>query len=156
MEFVFVDSYAASAAQTTGGTLILLSQTNHERIDLLLIQNVEIKIKVQTFLRQQINTSQKLHPLDGRAIRQNISSGWGLIMTKHILRVHKHLDRDDNDIVAYTAWLYDTLTSWGEASAAREIALDLKTSVNTIHYRLKLARDKGILSSPGTGARLGR
>jgi len=77
-------------------------------------------------------------------------------MTQHLLLVHDHLNRNSDDVVAYTAWRYDTLTAWGEASAARELALEMKMSVHTIHYRIKLARRKGLLPSPGTGARLGR
>ena len=153
---MFGESYAASATQTTGGFLVLLSHTVKDRIDLLTVQNIEFKGKAQTYLRRQLESAKDLHPLDGVSIRQNLSSEWGSLLTQHLMRVHHHLDRDDSDIVAYTAWRYATLTAWGEASAAREIALDLKTSIHTIHYRLKLARDKGILTSPGAGARLGR
>ena len=151
-----MQSYAASATETSAGALILISRTIKDRIDLLLVQNLELKGKTQAYLRRQIDFAKELQPLDGISIRQNLSSEWGSLLTQHLMRVHHQLDRDDSDIVAYTAWRYGTLTAWGEASAAREIALDLKTSIHTIHYRLKLARDKGILTSPGAGARLGR
>jgi hypothetical protein len=77
-------------------------------------------------------------------------------MTEHVISIHNHLDRDQSDVVAYTAWRYATLTAWGESAAARELSLDMKISVNTIRTRLQLARERGILAAPGAGARLGR
>ena len=95
-------------------------------------------------------------PLDPIGLRSNLSSTWGSLLTEHVVLIHKYLDRDQSDVVSYTAWRYATLTAWGESSAARELSLDMKISVNTIRTRLQLARERGILTAPGAGARLGR
>jgi DNA-directed RNA polymerase specialized sigma24 family protein len=47
------------------------------------------------------------------------------------------------------------LLSWGESAAAKVLAEIEGVSVRTMHSRLRLARDKGLLDSPGSGARLG-
>jgi len=156
VDIEFSGDFAASASQTTAGLLILLSRTVKDEIHLLLVKNVEVKGRVSTYLKSEIGATDSLFPLDGVSLRSNISSEWGALMTEHLMYVHEHLDRDPSDVVAYTAWRYATLTAWGEASAARELSLELKIPVTTIHNRLRLARQRGILSSPGIGARLGR
>jgi hypothetical protein len=79
-------------------------------------------------------------------------------MTEHLFRIHEYSNnpRDSSDVVEYTSWCYSTLIDWGEASAAREIALRWEVPVRTIQNRLRLAREKGILKSPGQGSRLGK
>jgi len=152
----FFGDYAASASETTAGLLIFVSRTSKDQIHLLLVKNVEVKTRVSTYLKSEMTSANGLLPLDGVSLRSNLSSEWGALMTEHIMRVQDQLDRDPSDVVAYTAWRYATLTAWGEASAARELSLEMKIPVTTIHNRLRLAREKGILSSPGTGARFGR
>ena len=156
VDIEFADDMAASASQTTAGLLIIVSRTVKEQIQLLHVQNVDLKGRLVPFLRAQMVSSRNYLPLDGISLRANFSSAWGAFMSQHVVAIHKHLDRDSTDVVAYTAWRFSTLTAWGEASAARELALDLKIPVTTVHNRLRLAREKGILPSPGTGARFGR
>jgi len=156
VDIEFSEDFAASASETTAGLLILLSRTVKDQIQLLLVKNVEVKGRVSTYLRSEISAANSLLPLEGVSLRVNISSEWGALMTEHMMQVHDHLDRDSSDVVAYTAWRYETLTAWGEASAARELSLVMKIPVTTIHNRLRLARERGILASPGAGARLGR
>ena len=156
MDIEFSGNFGASASETTAGLFILLSRTSKDQIHLLLVKNVELKSRVSTYLKTELASANGLLPLDGVSLRSNLSSEWGALMTEHIMRVQDQLDRDPSDVVAYTAWRYATLTAWGEASAARELSLEMKIPVTTIHNRLRLAREKGILSSPGTGARFGR
>jgi len=156
VEIEFNGSYALSASETEAGFFVLLSKVEKDRIDLLRAESIEIRGKVSGFLRRSLGEVSGYLPVDPIGLRANLSSTWGSLMTQHLMRVHDHLNRDSDDVVAYTAWRYDTLTAWGEASAARELALEMKMSVHTIHYRIKLARKKGLLPSPGTGARLGR
>ena len=152
----FAGDLAASASETSAGLLIILSRTHREQIHLLQLQSVELKGRNSNFLKVQMDLAKTFLPLDGIALRANLSAKWGAAMTEHIMHIHDHLDRDTSDVVAYTAWRYSTLTAWGEASAARELSLDMKIPVATVHNRLRLAREKGILPSPGTGARFGR
>ena len=155
MEFHSNNAFVGSVSQIGSDDLILVSRTTGKKIELMLLACASGKKGVKTILREQIELASTFKPLDAREVRKNISSSWGAFMTRHLIHVQNELDLDDSDIVAFTAWKYETLTSWGEASAAREISLELKTSIHTIHYRLKLARDRGILNSPGSGARLG-
>ena len=156
MDIEFSEDFAASASETTAGLLILLSRTVKDQIQLVLVKNVEVKGRISAYLKSEINAANSLLPLDGVSLRVNISSEWGAFMTEHIMQVHDHLERDSSDVVAYTAWRYETLTAWGETSAARELSLVMKIPVTTIHNRLRLARERGILTAPGAGARLGR
>jgi hypothetical protein len=155
MEFHGYNTFVGSASQLGSDDLILVSRCTGKKIDLMLIACLSGRKGTKAILREQLELAMTLKPLDAREVRKNISSSWGALMTKHLMHVQEELDMDDSDIVAFTAWKYETLTSWGEASAAREISLELKTSIHTIHYRLKLARDRGILASPGPGSRLG-
>jgi len=156
MDIEFFGDLAASASQTTAGLLVILSKTQKDDIHLLQIQHIEIKSRPLNHLRTVLASPHNYLPLDGISLRANLSSNWGAIMTKHIMAVHRHLDRDSRDVVAHTAWRFSTLTAWGESSAARELSLELKVPVATIHNRLRLAREKGIIPSPGPGARYGR
>jgi hypothetical protein len=151
----FSGNWAASASETTAGYLIIISQMSESKILLQGIKLLEFRGRISTFLKDAIKNASGLDPLDPLEARKNVSSEWGALMTQHLFEVHRHFNRDPSDVVADTAWKYSTLVAWGEASAARELSLRTKTSVHTIHYRLKLARDKGILKSPGPGSRLG-
>jgi len=61
-----------------------------------------------------------------------------------------------DDVVADTGWRDPILTSLGEASSARKLSRHLKRSVHTIFSRLRLARDRDLIASPGIGSRRGR
>ena len=156
MQIEFSGTYSVSSAETTAGLFILLSRTSGDQIHLLSAKNIEIVGRPGAHLRKELESAKGLLPLDGVSLRANLSSEWGALMTEHMMKVHHHLNRDSTDVVSHTAWRYSTLTSWGEASAARELSLDMKIPVTTIHNRLRLARERGILASPGAGARLGR
>jgi len=156
MEIAFDDVWAASASETEAGYLLLLSRTQGEQILLVRFEVVEIGGRVSSYLRKQLANRQSTVTLDPIGLRSNLSTAWGHHLTKHLLLVHQHLNRDPSDVVSFTAWRYETLTAWGESSAARELSLDMKISINTIRTRLQLARERGILVAPGAGARLGR
>ena len=154
----FQGNFAASASATKSGSFLLVSHTvKNDQIHLLMVQQAEIRGSVNGFLKQKIKEVEKnAQPLDAVFVRQNLSSSFGSFMTQHLMRVHEHLDKDSDEVVIYTAWRYATLVAWGEASAARELALELHIPVHTVHNRLRIARDRGILSSPGPGSRLGK
>jgi hypothetical protein len=156
VEIEFDDVWAASASETEAGYLLLLSKTHGQQILLVRFEVIDIGGRVSSHLKKQLANHQSTITLDPIGLRSNLSTAWGSLLTKHLLLVHKHLNRDSNDVVRYTAWRYETLTAWGEASAARELSLDMSISINTIRTRLQLARERGILAAPGAGARLGR
>lgn len=156
MDIVFIDDFSASAWPINSGNLVIVAKTTRAQIELLHVQIIEVKGRIQPFLRNQIAVSKSLVSLDAVVLRANLSSVWGAFFTRHVLMVHSHLDSKVKDVVADTAWRYSTLTAWGESSAARELALELGVPVRTVQNRLRIAREKGILSSPGPGSRLGR
>lgn len=158
MTIEFSDSFAASATETEAGYMVLISRLTDKSAQLLSMQSLEIKGKLPTFLRSQLVNLKGKEPLDAAALRANLSSSWGSVMTEHLFRTHEHSSnrKDSSDVVEHTSWCYSTLIDWGEASAAREIALRWDVPVRTIQNRLRLAREKGILKSPGQGSRLGK
>ena len=156
MEIEFEGEWAASASETEAGYLFMLSRSHRDQIDLIRFEVVEISGRIPTYLKKQLSIPHSNLALDPIGLRANLSTSWGSLLTEHVLLIHKHLNRDSSDVVGYTAWRYATLTAWGESSAARELSLDMKMSVNTIRTRLQLARERGILTAPGAGARLGR
>ena len=147
---------AASAHQTSAGTLILVSRMVKARFDLVLVENLEHKGRIQAVLREAMTRSRKLQGIDAVSLRENFSTGWGSLLTAHILYILESEQFEGTDVVSDTAWRYAALTAWGESSAARELAISLQIPVHTIHSRLRLARDRGILPSPGAGSRRGR
>ena len=155
MDIVFDGSWTASASDTEAGCLVIVSKRDSAQVLLMGFEILEVTGRISNFLRRRISGASKVTPLDPIGLRRNLSSFWGAILSEHLMRVHDHITMDKSDVVAYTAWRYETLVAWGEASAAREIALASKISVHTIHRRLQLARHRGILKSPGAGARLG-
>ena len=156
LEFVKVESYASSAWPTGSGSLVIVSKAIRDRFELLHVQNIEVKGRIQPFLRNQIAESKQFSPIDPLLLRANLSSTWGSFLSRHVLKLHESREVQIDDVVADTAWRYATLVAWGEASAARELSLELSIPVRTIQNRLRIARDRGILSSPGPGSRLGK
>jgi hypothetical protein len=156
MEIEYKGDWAASATETEAGFVVILSKTQKDFIDLISFRITEISGRVALFLAKELSHPLSSPPIEPIALRRNLSSRWGDIMTEHLIDLHHQLQREEGDVVAYTAWRYESLTAWGESSAVREISLDLGISINTVRNRLQLARERGILSSPGSGARLGR
>jgi hypothetical protein len=135
---------------------VIVSKAIRDRFELLHVQNIEVTGRIQPFLRNQIAESKQFSPIDPLLLRANLSSTWGGFLSRHVLKLHESLGVQIDDVVADTAWRYATLVAWGEASAARELSLELSIPVRTIQNRLRIARDRGILSSPGPGSRLGK
>lgn len=154
MEFEIQNKLAVSAAESTSGLLVIMSRTTRDSINLLLVEHVEPRKSIQSHLRDQFARAKNLDPINPLALRENLSSDLLQFLSQHLLKLHDIYD-DQTDVISSTAWRYMTLVSWGEASAARELSLSLKVPVHTIHSRLRIARQRGLLSSPGSGSRLG-
>lgn len=80
-------------------------------------------------------------------------------LTGHLIAVNRRLSKFDlalqgtDGVVAETALRYQELTHWAESSSAWVLAHEYGIPVATIHNRLRLARERGLLEKPGTGAR---
>ena len=158
MVFEFSGNFAASATETESGSLILLSRVDFPNARLVLAQHVEVRSKLPPYLRTIISDFKGYPILDSLELRNNFSSDWGRILTEHLYQVLSGYDGEypEADVVALTAWYYENLVNWGEASPARELSLRWKIPVRTVQNRLRLARDRGILHSPGRGSRLAK
>jgi hypothetical protein len=155
MELEVQNMLAASASETTAGLFVIVSKRLGDSIELLLIESVEPRKSTQSYLREQISRAKGLSAIDPLAARENLSSEWAPLLTRHLHKLHEIYD-DEDDVISSTARRYKTLIAWGESSAARELSLTLKVPVHTIHSRLRIARNRGLLPSPGSGSRLGR
>jgi hypothetical protein len=154
VEFEVKGSFAASAWQTSAGLFVIVSRRVKDSIDLVLIEHVEPRKVTSSYLRDLLSKAIGLETIDPFGVRKHLSSEWAALLSRHMQKLHELYDREE-DVILSTAWRYKTLVAWGEASAARELSLALKIPVHTIHSRLRIARNRGILSSPGPGSRLG-
>lgn len=78
------------------------------------------------------------------------------VVTQHILSyrlIEDSSDLNTDHVVALTARRYRQLTNIGETSPAAAIAAATGTSVRTIHNRIRLARERGLLPVAGSGRR---
>lgn len=158
MAMEFSGDFAASATETQAGLLVLLSRMNYPSAQVILAQHVELRSKLPSYLRSIISSYKGYPILDSLDLRKNISSEWGSILTEHLYRVLTNYNDqlNETDVVTLTAWYYQNLVNWGEASPARELSLRWKIPVRTVQNRIRLARDRGILHSPGRGSRLAK
>lgn len=78
------------------------------------------------------------------------------VVTQHILAYRLIEDGSDlnaDHVVALTARRYRQLVNIGETSPAAAIAEATETPVRTIHNRIRLARERGLLPAAGSGRR---
>lgn len=91
--------------------------------------------------------------LDPLTLRSSIAPHKRYLLTHHLLAAMDSWEW--GSVVEEAVMKYEELITWGEPSAAKALGEWLKVPVRTIHSRLKLARDRGLLHSPGAGSRLG-
>ena len=79
------------------------------------------------------------------------------LLTGHIMALRKYgpltCKPTSEDIVTETAMRFRELTEWGETSAAFVIANLYNMPLPTVHSRIRLAKKRGIIVSPGTPIR---
>lgn len=157
MVFETKSDLTASATKSRAGYFLIVSQFTEDSTKLVMAKHIEIRGSVTSKLRSEISDSKGLDALDPIALRNCISGELASAMTSHILYV---LDQRTNlrvgaDVIVLTSWYYRHLVSWGETSAAKELSRHWGIPVATIQNRLKIARTRGILKSPGQGSRRG-
>jgi hypothetical protein len=106
------------------------------------------------FLKNFLPLAQKLRPLQAAAIRLAFSPEDRHLFSEHLLHTHDQREPLQSK-AADIAWRYEALVSWGESKAAKILSEYFDVPVRTIHTRLQMARDKGLLDAPGFGNRLG-
>jgi hypothetical protein len=77
------------------------------------------------------------------------------LLTGHVMGLRKYgkLTAESEDVVVSTALRFYELLRWGETSPAFVIANMDDVPLQTIHSRIRLAKKRGILQSPGTPVR---
>ena len=81
------------------------------------------------------------------------------ILTSHLVCLFENEPKTlepinvEGDVIDKAARQYLNLLEWTESSAASILALHQGISVATVHNRLRIARERGILEKPGAGKR---
>lgn len=93
-------------------------------------------------------------PLPPTEVRYSFDPSVRYVFTDHLLAIHELRPRKSESVAEDIVWRYKSLLAWGESSSAKVLAEYFQISVRTVHTRLRMARDKGLLDSPGGGSRL--
>ena len=98
-----------------------------------------------------IKTSDIAAMLTSEAFRRFCTSH---LLTAWWIETSGRVEKDPAQIVERTALLFRDLTLWGEVAPAPVLAEWFDAPVGTIHNRLRLARERGLLAeAPGRGRR---
>jgi hypothetical protein len=93
-------------------------------------------------------------PLPVTEVRYSFDPPVRNIFTDHLLAIHEQHPPKLESVTEDIVWRYKSLLAWGESSSAKVLAEYFQISVRTVHTRLRMAREKGLLDSPGGGSRL--
>jgi hypothetical protein len=153
-EILFSPPFSLSATRTSSGVLILISR--REALDdwLIFAGYANPKKSLTSFLKELLPAFKSADVLDAAETRANFPAQDRLIFTAHLLALHTKNPGEFGSIAEDTAWRYISLLRWGESAAAKIMAEYFDISVRTVHTRLRMARDRGYLQSPGSGSRL--
>jgi hypothetical protein len=143
-----------SATQASGGLLILISRADELQEWLLFAGYANPDRARLVFLKALLPTFKSAQALDILKTRASFPAIDRAIFTAHILQRHKMNPKEFKTIAEDAAWRYLSLLRWGESAAAKVMAEYFDIPVRTVHTRLRMARDKGYLQSPGSGSRL--
>lgn len=153
--FLSKGEFFASAWDIPHGYLVIISSHPARTFPVLLHVGLwSPKIPPNTFLRKLLEESKGLNPLDPTQVRSSLKSSEREAISLHLLAAQNERRRKFESVIAEIAWRYVELTNWGEASAAKVLANEYKIPTRTMHTRLRLARDRKLISSPGVGSRL--
>jgi hypothetical protein len=153
--FLSKGDYYSSAWEISDGYLVIIS-IHPPRIfpALLHVGLWKPKISLQIFLKKLLEQTEGLDPLDPAKVRPSFKSNEREAISLHLLAAQNERGRQFESVIEEIAWRYVELINWGEASAAKVLAVEYNIPIRTMHTRLRLARDRKLISSPGVGARL--
>jgi hypothetical protein len=148
---------SVSAHPVDSGLLIIGSRTRRTTEELYLVLYCSIKRNLTGYLdglARDISEG-KYSLLPVLTLRSKLDTTHRLLLTQHLLAVHRESGKTIGPtIIDDTAWRWEALIAWGESAAATALADHFNISVRTIQSRLRLARDRGLLTPPGSGSRL--
>lgn len=146
--------YTLSAWITSSGILVVGSQSKRLDEQLLIAGFFGTDKRATGLLKSILPLLEKSKELAPIATRNKLASDVRTCLTQHLLLVHSHYEKALESVIDDIAWRYVSLQGWGEPSSAKVLAEYLNVPVRTIHARLRLARDKGLIDAPGSGSRL--
>ena len=153
--FALVEPYSLSLTPLELGDFLLVSRSKGKREELLFIGVCNPRRSFNLLKEELIDLVSEYSPLDAVAVRSTLPLEQKKAMTWHLIQVLHN--RSGASLSPHDTLVsqYKLLISWGESGAAKVLAEIEGVSVRTMHSRLRLARDRGLLDSPGSGARLG-
>lgn len=153
--FLSKGEFYASAWEISDGHLVIISSHPVRAFPVLLHVGLwKSKISLSTFLKKLLEETKGLDPLDPSQVRRSFKSSEREAISLHLLAAQNERGRQFESVIEEIAWRYVELINWGEASAAKVLAVEYNIPTRTMHTRLRLARDRKLISSPGVGARL--
>lgn len=153
--FLSKSPYSLSLTPLEAGDFLVVSKTRGKREDLLFAGLCNPRRSLSALSDEVLSLVNEYSSLDAVSVRSTLNVEQKQAMTWHLLQVHSNLRPIIQSPRETTAWRYNSLLAWGESAAAKVMAEEDGVPVRTMHSRLRLARDKGFLDSPGSGARLG-
>lgn len=152
--FLTKGEYFASIWKSTGGYIALLSQHKYPALPSLLHAGYwRPNGSADSFLKKLLANSFSATPLEAMAVRSNFKAADREVFSLHLLAAQSEQHRDFENIISEIAWRSVELVSWGEASVAKVLAAEYEVPTRTIHTRLRMARERKLISSPGIGDR---
>jgi len=149
----FFSPLTVSISQTSSGLLMLASKEEAGSEFLIFAGYVQSKKSLSKLIKDLLPTFKDMDLLSASAIRLAFPPSDRHLFTEHLLETHFRKEPLESK-AADIAWRHDSLLEWGESRAAKVLSSHLSVPVRTIHTRLQMARDKGLLASPGNGNRL--
>lgn len=153
--FLFLEPYSLSLTPLEVGAFLVASRRKGKREELLFVGLFNPRQPLSSLKRDVLNLVAESSPLDAVGVRSGLPFEQKRAMTWHLLQVLKQPEELPKSPAEGLAFQYTTLLSWGESAAAKVLADEESISVRTMHSRLRMARERGLLDSPGSGARLG-
>ena len=153
--FALLEPFSLSLTPFDYGDFLIIARSKGKREELLFAGLCNPRRSINSLKEELIDFVAEYSALDAVEVRATLSLEQKRAMTWHLLQTL--YNRSEASLSPHETLVsqYKLLLSWGESAAAKVLAEIEGVSVRTMHSRLRLARDKGLLDSPGSGARLG-
>ena len=153
--FALIEPHSLSLTSMEMGDFILVSRSKGRKEELLFIGICNPRRSFNVLKEEIIDLVAEYSPLDAVAVRSTLNLEQKQAMTWHLIQVLHNRTGASLSPHETLVSQYKLLLSWGESAAAKVLAELEGVSVRTMHSRLRLARERGLLDSPGSGSRLG-
>ena len=153
--FALIEPYSLSLTPFEFGDFVIIARSKARKEELLFVGICNPRKSFNALKEELIDVVAEYSPLNPVEVRSTLSIEQKKAMTWHLLQVL--YNRSSSSMSPHDTLVsqYKLLISWGESAAAKVLAEIEGVSVRTMHSRLRLARDRGLLDSPGSGSRLG-